>query len=472
VKTPLDEFLEVRKANFGIANKSGQAESRKISLNVEHFYATLSAADPASAEFKALIKEEFHTDGTRYAGGVASRSLQHMNYAIACLKLLNIGHEASNSIHPFPQFARSEYMPRTVRDMLNDEDEDTGIRFFGYRWEDWNRALTLVKWYIRNTESSRAKSDNDKSRQTSAKKAIAQIPAYLTEEDLTIDHLGEVDPDKWVDKDDDSPEERARKERYRFRELCLQFCNAVAETNRNVDIRRVLDTDLKVLSSEDYRRDTRVLEDALAKLGTSSENQKRKKGTSSLPSRPELIPGENLMYLKAAIGTVQEKWSEKDITNQRNEYAKASLDAQGHIKKRRRNRKGKGKARAGDDDDEQSDDGSQSTSSDESVSDTQSELEELQMNEMVDLSRRQIGDFSYDSKDIEDEKTESAWKMREELGKQGREMPMFKDSCAWAVLDPEDLTIPTAQHQKGKEPLKYKPHQVIGESRILVDSRP
>lgn len=62
---------------------------------------------------------------------------------------------------------------------------------------------------------------------------------------------------------------------------------------------------------------------------------------------------------------------------------------------------------------------------------------------MIDLSRRQIGDFSYDSKDIEDKKTELAWKIREELGKQGREMPMFKDSYAWAVLDPEDLTILT-----------------------------
>jgi len=56
------------------------------------------------------------------------------------------------------------------------------------------------------------------------------------------------------------------------------------------------------------------------------------------------------------VGTVIEVWSEKDIINQRNEYAKASLDTRGHIKKRRRNRKGKGKGKgkapAGDDEDE------------------------------------------------------------------------------------------------------------------------
>ena len=113
----------MRKANFGIANKSSR-DTKTISLNTEHFYQTLSAADPTSEEFKALTKEDFHTDRSRYASGVARRSLQHMNYAITCIKLLNIRHNESNSIHPFPQFARAEYMPRIVRDILNDEDED------------------------------------------------------------------------------------------------------------------------------------------------------------------------------------------------------------------------------------------------------------------------------------------------------------------------------------------------------------
>ena len=91
--------------------------------------------------------------------------------------------------------------------------------------------------------------------------------------------------------------------------------------------------ELKVLSSEDYRRDTKVLEDILVKLGTSSENQKRKKGTSSIPLYLVLIPSENLKYIADVVRTIIKVQLEKDIINQRNEYTKASLDTRGYIKK-------------------------------------------------------------------------------------------------------------------------------------------
>jgi hypothetical protein len=394
-----------------------------------------------------------------------------MNYAIACLKLLELGHEAENNIHNFPEHARVDSAPRTVREMVNDDnDYDEGNRFYGYRWEDWNRALTLVKWYIRNTESSRTKSDNEKSRQTSAKKAIAQIPVYLTEDDLKIDHLADITEESMEDKDDDSPEQRAIKERWRFRELCRTFCRAVAETNRTVDVRRVLDTELTVLSSEDYRRDTKVLEEALSNVANSSANQRRKKGTSQLAARPPLAPGENLKFMRDAADTVTVIWSEQDIINQRDQYAKANLTERASTKKLGKDPKGKGPAR-NDNGDEMADDDGHSSSA-EVNPDAGSDPAELDMADMVELARRQVGDLVHDSNDIELEKTESAWKMREELGKQGRNLPKFTEACAWAGLDPEDLTIPTALRQKGKEPLKYKPHQVIGESRTLVDSRP
>jgi hypothetical protein len=88
----------------------------------------------------------------------------------------------------------------------NDNDYDKGNRFYSYRWEDWNRALTLVKWYIRNTELSHTKSNNEKSCQTSAKKAIIQIPVYLTEDNLKINYLADITKESIEDKDDDSPE--------------------------------------------------------------------------------------------------------------------------------------------------------------------------------------------------------------------------------------------------------------------------
>ena len=100
-----------------------------------------------------------------------------------------------------------------------------------------------------------------------------------------------------------------------------------------MDIRRVLDIELKVLSSKDYRRDTKVLEDILVKLGTSSENQKRKKGISSILLYLVLIPSENLKYITDVVRTIIKVQLEKDIINQYNEYTKASLDTRGYIKK-------------------------------------------------------------------------------------------------------------------------------------------
>ena len=121
------------------------------------------------------------------------------------------------------------------------------------------------------------------------------------------------------------------------------------------------------------------------------------------------------------VRTIIEVQSKKDIINQRNEYTKASLDTRGYIKKRHRNHKskgkGKGKAPASDNKDEQSDNSSYSSSLGESDSNTQSELGELYINDIVNLSRRQIGELSYNTKDIKDKKIESAQKIREELGK-------------------------------------------------------
>jgi hypothetical protein len=57
-----------------------------------------------------------------------------MNYTITYLKLLELEYEAENNIYNFLEYTRVNSIPRTIREIVNNNNNyNKGNRFYSYR---------------------------------------------------------------------------------------------------------------------------------------------------------------------------------------------------------------------------------------------------------------------------------------------------------------------------------------------------
>lgn len=419
----MDEFHKVRDQNFGIPAKSDKVSNQKAAVHNESFYNTLAAADVGSTEFEDIIAEQFHVKHGRYSGGTHSKVIVYVNYAIACLHLLKTGHGGKDESfeHDFP---------------LRPRDPEGKVGFLGYEWEDWHRAFCLVKFCTKNI--TRAKTDTDTTRQLSVNKAISILPVYLTADDLqtNFDVENDVEQNDLSDKEGDDEKMKKIKARMRFDKAIYDFTNAVKEDDRTLEQQNILKLQADELNTRAFLSNTQALENAMMSL--SKHNSRNFATNKNRIERDPITRNERLNFMKHQAQNAKAIW---DITDIEADRAKVAL--------------------------EKTQDGEQQP--------------QLQMYDLVTLARKQADreddldiDEAQDKEDRVDQATESeleriqelakdaaAWEMRESMGTQGAQLPGYKESCEWAGLDPEDLTIESAPRVEGQDPWRYKYHQVV-----------
>lgn len=347
------------------------------------FFKTLDSAVPGSKELIDIMALEHHDEHNRYGGGANDHTVMYINWAIICLKLLCLPVE--NRHHNFPKDPR--------------DASETHGRFLGYTYEDWNRAMALVKW---NTKGSdRAPSGK---RAISAIKNIATVPTFLTDEDL-LKMVDEGEQDEEETDEGDTPELKARKNTRRFDRLKAEFEEACRDPDLPPEVKTALKMDAMTVKSKAFRRNLDVLEKCLTKTFLSGKRSER----------PSISKGDGLKFMEEQGKNAKVLWGVDDIEKKRmeavNRFSRSALNL----------------------------------------------ADVIMASTAADMPVEGLDDDEFQSR-----KAALAWTLRQQMGSQSVPLPSFKEACEWGKFDPEDLTIKEAPKptKEGAEPLKYKPHQI------------
>jgi len=130
----------------------------------EAFFRTLASAGDGTLEMADIKAMNHSTSHKRYGGGIHSKTAIYVNWAIACYRLLSTPHPTTHGTFPCTAFDASA----------------TEGRYLGFTFEDWNRAICLIKWFLREQHENRGATG---SRALAPSKSIAKTPRYLQDED-------------------------------------------------------------------------------------------------------------------------------------------------------------------------------------------------------------------------------------------------------------------------------------------------
>jgi hypothetical protein len=389
----LNDFLKIRSCNFGVIRKSGSNSTQGFATTT--FFAVLAAADKETTEFTDIANLTHLNDPLRYTGKAGDKTIVSVNWAIAALKLLHHGHEGFAS--PFP------VLP------LDHEDPH---RFMGYAFEDWNRALALIKWWIKRESSDRKEAGS----RNSKAKAQAVLPTYLTAEDLNATLvpapiLGEED------HPDDSPEVRRKRRLHRFMKACAEYEEVLGSEEVPDHIRAIMGADLGQLDEKDYVSHCKHLEDAIMSTYKVST---RKFASSGLTVCREEIPYQTaLEWMKhQARSNVKILWGPKDSDIARELELQRQAETGEAVDKL-----------------------------------TTKKLFELTVvDEMED-------DQLCNATVQPDERAQLQRQIRLQMNSKGGQIPDYVESCRYIGVNPDEPLI-----KESRETFQYKPHQICGKS--------
>lgn len=407
------QFILVRQGHFGLVKKQGFFSGA--------FYDMLAEArNPNSVAREDIVSGTFHMDSVDRYSGLTKHAVMYANYAAAAYAVLKCH---------VPNFPVDPPLPSGTPDEPN--------TFLGYHLEDWNRAVSLVRWFTSSQNELRL---NKGIKAASLNRTLASLPYYLTEEDTsgTIEEDDDVNDDEEID-DEDPPEVRTRKERTRWQNSVRTLEEQLEGIDKELigfdyniveDVQRI---DPSSLTSAEYNRHYLALENVLTKIFQPSSHT-RAVNDEKL-SRPKCTNKEVERFCADMAKQVKVKWGFEDIDNMR----KTPSVYEQHLKALTPVIADYGK--------------------------THSALSQADV---------EVGSKAHktteDKEDEEDEDDEAAtpdqmneWNMRRLMSTQAAPLPSYLESCTWCNIPPDNLVIEQAPPDNNGEPLKYKEHQVISE---------
>jgi hypothetical protein len=392
----IDDFALLRKNNFGIAGVSSTM------MKPVTFYNELLAATPGSVVLGDILAKAFVNAPERYHGGFKSQTIIYVNWAILCLRLLELGIDS--------------VFPQDAWDLSIHEG-----RFCGFTWEDWNRAMNLGKYALRERLGDRGARG---SRELSHNRNIAVLPHYVTEEDLT--NILDDDDLSGSNEADDDAEKKNRRWEHRFWIASRALEEAVPQPGP--EITTALTMDAKTASSKTFLRNVELLESTLAK--TFQTNSR----VISLPStrikRPRISQKDVLTFCADQGQRAKVLWGVEDIDNMRRE----SID--------------------------------QITQAPINLSDMWESCRAIETApEGVETDDLPAADPNEDPTDpAQDPQLRLIWDVKRAMGTQSAPIPSFKTACEWASVDPSNLVIkeapPYLDEHGNEQQYKYKTHQL------------
>jgi hypothetical protein len=363
----------------------------------EAFFRTLASAGDGTLEMADIKAMNHSTSHKRYGGGIHSKTAIYVNWAIACYRLLSTPHPTTHGTFPCTAFDASA----------------TEGRYLGFTFEDWNRAICLIKWFLREQHENRGATG---SRALAPSKSIAKTPRYLQDEDQGRLFVSEVQSSDDNEDLGDMDKPKDLKLYRRFQKAVQAFVEAVGEPQSAEEV----DLEPQELNEEVFKVHSDGLERTLnSTFQTSSRTALVNK---SKQERPKISSGDALKFCEDQGRRGRVLWGVEDIEKMREE----------EFKRQRSNT--------------------------------------LQYPDLLEvttgLETRMDGVETADlPADFEQGKTQMSWDLRQKMGAQAADIPSFLSACIWAHLDPLDLTITHAHPLPGeaKAP-KYKPHQVCSMS--------
>jgi hypothetical protein len=355
-------------------------------------FKTLMLATPATEEYRDICSLEFSSKLRTYGGGSSSKTNMYVNWSVALLRILLQPHTFEHAT--FPAAPRDESI--------------TEGRCMGFEYEDWYRAMCLLKWRIKDTTQGRGATG---ARSGSATKIIAKEPRYIQPEDEG--RLAEENED--LSGSDHSDDDQARKRRKHFHLLnksITELTAAAEEFGLHEEAETLRFLDATTINTAEFQDSTTHLERDLERTfqRTSRTGAVNKHKTAREP----MSRGDVIKFCEEMNRLVQVMWGPADTDRMRSETINPS-GASG-----------------------------------------------LQLEQVIQLSAADAMPVEgLDDEELDSAKTSLSWSLREKMAAQGAALPPFKASCGWAGLDPSDLTIEGAPPLSGESKApKYKAHQV------------
>jgi len=120
----LTEFTAARTAFFGIPN----GNTNTIAMSTPTFLKTLPEYTPGTPAYEAILNGTISTDPSIYDSRKTSKDIVYINWAVVAYAIL----DTPTSDSPWPP-------------MPADGVSSNPAYFLAYHYEDWNRAIALLK---------------------------------------------------------------------------------------------------------------------------------------------------------------------------------------------------------------------------------------------------------------------------------------------------------------------------------------